>query len=294
MIKQFDYALITPARNEEAYIGKTIQSIISQTIVPKKWIIVSDGSTDRTEEIVKKYASVYNFIHMVKTNADADRNFSSKVKAIKTGVEKLNNTKYQFIGNLDADISFEPHYYESIIKKFHQNDKLGIAGGIINDMVDVENIRRLVSTSWSVSGGIQLFRRQCYDDIGGHFPLKRGGEDAIAEVMARMHGWEVKTYPDIKVLHHRRTGTAQENILLSKFNLGLRDYSIGYHPLFEVSRCMWRMMEKPYILGSSLRICGFIWAFLQREKRALPGDIIRYLRREQLKRLSSTFSNGIN
>jgi len=285
-----DYVLVTPARNEEAYIEKTLQSVITQTLIPKKWVIVSDGSSDRTDEIVSKYAADYGFIQLLRADNDAKRNFSSKVKAIMAGINEIKDLKYQFIGNLDADVSFNPHYFECIIEKFNGNKKLGIAGGLVIDVVKDKLIRRVINTSWSVSGAVQLFRRKCHEEIGGYFPLERGGEDAIAEVMARKYGWKVKTFTELKVLHHRRTGTAQINLLSWKFTQGIGDYSLGYHPLFEISKFLFRIKEKPYLLASFFRMCGFFWASLKRKRRQLPDEVVTCVREEQLARLSSILS----
>lgn len=280
-----NYVLITPAKNEECYIEKTILSVTSQSILPQKWVIVSDGSTDRTDKIVKKYEVKYNFIQLLHRVSQEHRNFTSKVYAIREGVNLCNGIGYDFIGNLDADVSFEPNYYECILEKFQNNPKLGIVGGIIFESCGGKWICQLITQSLSVSGPIQMFRKQCYDDIGGYIPLKKGGIDGVAEVMARMHGWEVRTFPNIEVLHHRPTGTATENILFKNFSWGMMHYAHRNHPLFEVAKCIYRIKEKPYILGGLFRLSGYIWAFLRRDHSDIPDDIVEFLRREQLQRL---------
>jgi GT2 family glycosyltransferase len=196
--------------------------------------------------------------------------------------------KYDFIGMLDADISFEPNYYESVLAKFQQNPRLGVAGGVLFDFCGERKVHRF-SSPWSVSGGIQFFRRKCYEDIGGYLPLTRGGIDTVAEVMARMHGWEVRSFPDIRGLHHRRTGTAKDNIYVAKFNAGLRAYSNGSHPLFEVFKCLRRVKDKPYLIGSLLIMSGFVWAFCRGEKKILSEEFVAYRRKEQIQRLRSFF-----
>lgn len=155
------YILITPARNEAAYIEETIKSVIAQTVLPQKWVIVSDGSTDGTDEIVKDYEASHDFIQLLHRKADRSRNFASKVYAIRAGIRQLEDIEYNFIGNLDADMSFEPNYYERIFVEFQSNSKLGIAGGMLFEPYDGKWIQQRTSTSWSVSGPIQMFRRQC-------------------------------------------------------------------------------------------------------------------------------------
>lgn len=286
------YVIITPARNEDAYIEKTIEAVTAQTILPEKWVIVSDGSTDRTDDIVKRYEKNYDFIQLLRIESDCPRNFASKVYAIRAGIERLDGFEYNFLGILDADVSFEPSYYERVLTKFRENPKLGIAGGILSEPHAGEWTQQLTSTSWSVSGPIQMFRRQCYEDIGGYITLQKGGVDAVAEVMARMHKWEVRSFPDIKVLHHRPTGSSYGNILYNRFHIGIKEYSYGNHLLFEMAKCFWRVREKPYVFGSVFRLSGYFWAFLRRDLREVPADVVGFMRHEQMQRLIKIFNKN--
>jgi glycosyltransferase involved in cell wall biosynthesis len=255
-------------------------------------VIVSDGSTDGTDEIVRRYEARCDFITLHRRVPDDTRNFASKVYAIRAGLERISTCEYDFIGNLDADVSFEPDYYERVHAKFQEETKLGIGGGVILDACGQKWVRQYSSVAWSVGGSIQMFRRQCYEDIGGYVPQRKGGEDSIAEVMARMHGWGVRSFPDIAVRHHRRTGTGSKHILLARFRIGQMEYVLGYHPLFEFARCLVRNAERPFILGSFFRMSGFGWAWFRREPRGISGDIVRYLRREQMQRLFAVFSRS--
>lgn len=283
------YVIITPARNEEAYIEKTVQSVISQTVLPKKWIIVSDGSTDRTDEIVTKYIEKYNFIELVSIRGDSHRNFGSQVRAINTGYNRLKHKKYDFIGNLDADVSFNPNYYEHVLGKFEKNPKLGLAGGFIYEEHKGEFKSRAFNSVRSVAHAIQLFRKECYEVIGGYIPLKYGGPDWCAEVMARMNGWEVESFPELRVLHHKPTLTA-EGILRGGFRQGLMDYSVGSHPMFEVFKCVSRIRAKPYLIYALFRMSGFTWGYCKKEGRVVPDEFVKYIRKEQIQRLLSLLS----
>lgn len=287
MYKQ-SYVLVTPARNEEDYIEKTILSIVSQTVLPAKWVIVSDGSIDRTDSIVTRYAQKYNFISLIRIPGHRRSNFASKVNAFHTGYNELRSTKYDLIGNLDADVSFDRYYYERILTKFNENVKLGMAGGIIFELINGQFYPQNISMN-SVAGAVQLFRRQCYEDIGGYLPLEYGGIDAAAEVMARMKKWEVQTFPDIKVYHPRRVGVANRSILRARFIEGRRFYLLGYHPLFYMLRCLCRAKEKPYFFGSVARLYGYLLCCIKRRKRPVSVDFINYLKMEQLKRIRALF-----
>lgn len=278
---KFSYVLVTAARNEAKYITNTIESVISQTILPKKWVIVSDSSTDQTDEIVNSYAKKHNFIVLVHIKTDVRRNFASKANAIEAGYIRMRGVEYDFLGILDADTSFGPNYYECIIQQFQQNAKLGIAGGLISDVYGEKCVPWLTRLDSSVGGPIQMFRRKCYEDIGGLRAQKNGGEDAVAEFMCRMHGWEVETFPAVKVYHHRRMGTANQSIWRARFILGERDYLIGYLPFFEALKCVRRIIERPYFIGSFLWLSGYLWAALRRYKRTVPLDIVKYIRKEQ-------------
>jgi len=283
------YVLITPARNEEAYIEKTIQAVISQTVLPRKWIIVSDGSTDNTDEIVNKYMEKYYFIKLLSIRGDAQRNFGSQVRAINTGYKQLKHKEYEFIGNLDADVSFEPTYYEHVLEKFRENPKLGLAGGFIYEERNGTFKSRVFNSVISVPHAIQLFRRECYEIIGGYIPMKYGGPDWCAEVMAGMNGWQVESFPELRVFHHKPTLTA-EGILRCGFRQGLMDYSVGSHPLFEVFKCISRVKAKPYLIYASYRMAGFISGYYRKEKKMVSDEFIKYLRREQMQRLQSLCS----
>ena len=285
------YVIITPARNEEDYIEKTIQSVVGQTILPRKWVIVSDGSTDRTEEIVQRYCSVYPFIKLVTSDGDNNRNFGSKVKAFDAGYAVLGEPVYDFIGNLDADVSFNGDYYENILKEFERDPNLGLGGGIIQELINGEYISQNISKN-SVAGAVQLFKRELFEKIGGYLHLKYGGIDAAAEVMVRMHGKEVKTFPEFKVLHHRRVAKGKGSIFKARFRQGIMYYLLGYHPLFQMVRCLYRLRDKPYLIGSVIMLCGYLWSGIRRYPRPVPEDVVKYLRSEQLQRLRSLISIG--
>lgn len=288
-----EYVLITAARNEELHIGKTLESVVAQTALPKRWVIVSDGSTDRTDEIVTQYAKKYQFIQFLRAEGNnRPLNFASKVYAIYAGYEQLKKVDYDVIGHLDADVSFDPHYYENNLVKFQQNPKLGITGGFIYEPCKEHFKSRPFNMTRSVAGGIQFFRRECYEAIGGFIPIKMGGEDTYAEVMARMRGWEVQAFPELKVFHHKR-GLAIRGNWKESFRFGLMDYSLGYHPLFEIMKCIHRINERPYIASALLRMYSFIWSYCRGEKRPVSNEFIRYVRKEQIDRLRAQIRIGI-
>jgi poly-beta-1,6-N-acetyl-D-glucosamine synthase len=278
------YVLMTAARNEEKDIERTILSVVSQTIKPSKWVIVSDGSTDQTDEIVARYAAKYDFIELLCIKGDNTRNFGSQVRAINIGYEQMKNAAYEYIGNLDADISFEEDYYERILQKYDDDPRLGLTSGYIYEQSNGTFISREFNNINSVPHAVQLFRRKCFEDIGGYMALPYGGPDWVAEVTARMKGWHVMSIPEIVVYHHRPTASAG-GILKNRFRLGLLDYSVGSHPVFEVIKDTRRMIQEPYLIGGLIRLCGYIWGYVRNEKRMVSDEFVEYLRKEQMDRV---------
>ena len=291
--KNGSYVLVTPARNEENYIEKTISSVISQTLKPRKWIIVSDGSTDRTDEIVKKYALDHEFIQLEAVASSNKRNFASKVAAFNKGYALLKDMDYEFIGNLDADVSFNPDYFEKILQEFQRNPVLGIAGGWIWEPQDGIFMERGANTTRSVPGAIQLFRRKCFEDIDGYIPVTKGGIDTVAEIKALGFGWLVESFPQRTVLHYRRTSAGKKNVFLTRFCQGEIDYILSVHLFYQLVKLMYRTKEKPYLLGSLLRLSGYCWAFLHHEKQILPENIVIDLQTREKIRVKDELLNII-
>ena len=285
------YVLITSARNEEEFIERTINSVINQTVLPKKWIIVNDGSIDNTGAIISKYSSKYDFISLINKEAENKRNFGAKARAIKLAYQTIIDIDFDFIGNLDADLSFNQDYYEKLLAEFKKDSELGIAGGIRLDRMGNEFIK-VKTASDSVGGPFQFFRRQCYDQIGGYLPLRFGGIDAVAETSARMNGWKVKHFPHLKVYHFRLTGFTKDNIISQRFKIGLKNYSIGYHPLFQFLKIISKDFSKPYIISSLLVLSGYVWGALRRYKVPISREFKSYLRKEQMEKIKSVIRNG--
>ena len=280
------YVLITAARNEARYIEKTIYSVLSQTILPKRWVIVSDGSTDQTDEIVKRCSLHSDFIQLIRRSADVKRDFGSKVHALNTAFEALAESKYQFLGILDADIVLKPTYYADLMLRFNKNDNLGLAGGVRYDMVG-NRFRRIRCDSNSVGGMVQFFRRRCFDQVGCFIPLPYGGEDSVAEITARMHGWQVRSFREIIFYHLRDTGSEGCSVFRACFKNGIRSYIVGYHPLFFLARSVYRTMDHPLYINTVLLMLGYIYAWKSRLPKPLPAATLTYFKKEQIQRLKN-------
>jgi biofilm PGA synthesis N-glycosyltransferase PgaC len=281
------YVLITPARNEAQFIELTIESVIGQTIRPLKWIIVSDGSTDGTDDIVRTYAADHPWIELVRMPERSERHFAGKVHAFNAGYAKVTALEYDVIGNLDADISFDQDYFAFLMSKFAQNPKLGV-GGTPYRQQNANYDYRFASTQY-VSGACQLFRRECFNDIGGYLPVKRGGVDDIAVLAARMKGWETRVFTDEACLHHRESGSAQHGGLVASFRTGVEDYALGGHPIWEVFRTVYQMTGRPFIVRGMMLGAGYVWALLRRVERPISREMLAFRRREQMQRMKRIF-----
>jgi len=278
------YVLITPARNEERHIEKVIQSMIAQTELPIKWVIVNDGSTDATASIVEPYLAKNNWIELVNLPAHRDRTFAAKVYAFNAGFERVKNLEYEVIGNLDSDLSFDPDYCEFLLSKFQEDPRLGVAGTIFRED-GYSSATDSFEGQNHVAGGCQLFRRQCFQEIGGYVPNKAGGIDWIAVTTARMMGWTTRSFREKSFFHYRSLGTAERSLLASTFSYGEKDYYLGGHPVWEFFRVGYRATKKPYLVGGVALYSGYLSAFLRRMKRPVSADLMRFHRKEQMSKL---------
>jgi biofilm PGA synthesis N-glycosyltransferase PgaC len=275
------YALVTPARNEQDFIEFTIQSVTAQTVKPVTWVIVSDRSTDRTDEIITHYARKYSFINFVRNDTPSERNTAAKVRAIRLGLQAIANTEYAYFGNLDADVSFGETYFETLLTKFESDPSLGLIGGWIFQKEKSGRAVKVNANRRSVAGAVQFFRKECFDQIGGYQAIPGGMEDGIAEITARYYGWGTCSFLHLPVLHHRELGIVGRTVYRARFISGLTEYVVGYGWSYHVIRALSRALEKPYLLGALLIISGYTYGLLSRRAKAVPKSIIDFIRREQ-------------
>jgi glycosyltransferase involved in cell wall biosynthesis len=277
------YVLITPARNEARFIELTLKSMVGQTFRPLKWIIVSDGSTDGTDDLVRKYTTDNPWIELLRMPERAERHFAGKVHAFNAGCARAKDLNPDVIGNLDADVSIEPGHFEFLLSKFAENPDLGVGGSPFREGSQQYDYR--FSNIENVWGGCQLFRRECYEAIGGYTPVKGGGIDHIAVLSARMKGWKTRTFTDKVVIHHRVMNTAQQGALKAKFKLGAKDYSFGNHPLWELFRTVYQTTTPPVLVGGLALGAGYFWSMARRSEISVSRELVAFTRREQMQRL---------
>jgi poly-beta-1,6-N-acetyl-D-glucosamine synthase len=280
------YVLVTPARDEVQFVELTIRSVAAQKVLPIKWVIVSDGSTDGTDEIVEKYSAVYPWIERVRMPERREREFAGKVHAFNAGYARLKNLQYDAIGSMDADISFGPDYFSFLLGKLAEDPRLGLVGTPFENGSRQTYDYRFTSIE-HVSGACQLFRRECFEEIGGYVPVKAGGIDQIAVTAARMKGWKTRTFTEKVCMHHREMGTALRGGLAARFSQGVKDYVFGGHPVWELFRFAYQMTQRPVLLGGLALGTGYFWAAVQRLERPIPREMVVFRRHEQMQRLKN-------
>ena len=281
------YVLITPAKNEAAFIEQTLLSMATQTVKPIKWVIVSDGSTDGTDDLVRRYAVENQWIELVRAPERTERHFAGKVQAFNFGYERVRNLPYDFIGSLDGDMSFDREYFEFLLSKLLANPRLGLAGTPFRE-TQVSYDYRFVSIE-HVSGACQLFRRECFEAIGGYVPVKGGGIDLIAVMTARMKGWETRTFQEKVSIHHRNMGSAKYGVVMTKFKDGQKDYVLGGHPVWEMFRWGYQMSRKPYVVGGCALLGGYLWNWMRRAEKTISPELMKFRQAEQMMRLKRFF-----
>ncbi|MGB8324087.1 MAG: glycosyltransferase family 2 protein [Candidatus Acidiferrum sp.] len=280
----YSYVLITPARNEAAFIELTLKSVVAQTVRPLKWVIVSDGSTDGTDEIVTKYLADNPWIELLRMPERRERHFAGKVHAFNAGYARVKDLPFEIVGSLDADLSFDSEYFLFLLAKLAENTELGLVGTPFQDGPNKTYDYRFVSIE-HVSGACQLFRRQCFEDIGGYQPVKGGGIDHIAVLTARMKGWKTRTFTEKMSIHHRPMGTAERGTFKARFKTGSLDYALGGHPLWELFRTCYQMGRRPVLMGGLTLLAGYLWAFVTRAERPISPELVKFRRSEQMHRL---------
>jgi glycosyltransferase involved in cell wall biosynthesis len=280
------YILITPARNEEAHLEATIEAVVNQTVRPLQWIIVSDGSTDRTEAIAAEYAGRHPWITLVARPPRETRDFAGKVGAFNAGAAAITHRDYDIIASLDADLTFVPDFFEYLLGKFAADPQLGLAGCPFSE--DGTTYDYSFSSVEHVSGACQMFRRECFQQIGGYVPLKGGGIDVVATLMSRMKGWRTRTFTDRIVVHHRPMGSANDRSkFMANYKLGQRAYRLGFHPVWQLFRSLYQMTRRPYVTGGAALAAGYFGAMLSGAERAVSPELVRFQGEDQMKRLRS-------
>ena len=279
------YVLITSARNEQAFIIETLASVAAQTQLPECWVVIDDGSTDRTAEIIADYAKNLPWLTLIYNPKREGRNFAAKANAVNTALAQIQGVEFDVLGNLDADVSFEPDYMEFLMRKFSANPKLGVAGTPFTQEGGYDSTRDSFEGENFVAGPIQLFRSDCFREIGGYVASPAGGVDWIAVMTAKMKGWTARSFAEKRFHHFRSMGTADRSPVAALFAYGQKDYYLGGSPAWQLFRVTYRLVKKPYLIGGLALLGGYVWAAIKRVKRPISPELVRFNRAEQMKKL---------
>ncbi|WP_374089782.1 glycosyltransferase family 2 protein [Methylomicrobium lacus] len=284
MNSKVKYIIITPVRDEARYIEQTIAAVSRQTVLPYQWIIVDDGSTDGTSEILDSHAKDNSWIKVVHRG---NRGFRSAgggvIEAFYAGYSVLNDENWDFIVKLDGDLSFDPNYFERCYKIFDTEVELGIGGGTVCQLDNGQmRVDSLGDPPFHVRGATKIYRRACWEKIN---PLiSAPGWDTIDEVKANLHGWTTRTFTELKLVQHKPTGSV-DGSWRNWFKNGRANYITGYHPLFMLLKCVKRVVHKPILFESMALMAGFYSGYILRIPQVPDNEAICYLRRQQILRL---------
>jgi poly-beta-1,6-N-acetyl-D-glucosamine synthase len=289
-ITGMNYVVISPVKNEAEFLEMTIESMINQTTKPLEWVIVNDGSMDATESIVRKYTYKYAWIKLINRPGDVVRKRGKGVvEAFYAGFNTINQG-YNFIAKLDGDVSFDPDYFESLLREFTANPQLGIAGGGLYERPDGRTWK-LNTVVNHVRGATKVYRRECFEAIGGLTPSM--GWDGIDEWKALSMGWKVCSFLNLKFMHYRYTGAAT-GAKKSFYEEGYGAYRMGYHPLFILARGLWHMTNRPFVIGGLTMIWAYYAAWLRREEWLAGPTVVRYIRQIQMEKLAGLLTGKKN
>jgi glycosyltransferase involved in cell wall biosynthesis len=276
------YVIITPARDEEEHIQATIESVSSQTVCPAEWVIVDDGSSDRTGAIVDRYAAEFPWLRVIHR---PDRGFRKAgggvVDAFNEAYRSLRCNDWDFIVKLDGDLGFSPDYFQRCFEHFRDEPDLGIGGGEVYHDTGGK-LKLEAAPRFHVRGATKIYKKACWEAIGGLMPA--AGWDTVDEVKANMLGWKTRSFEDLRLVHHRLTGSA-DGLLRDRLKYGTVCFTCGYHPLFLLARCVYRLGRKPYVIGSLAMLYGFLRGYFTHTPHVSDKRLIRYMRAQQLRRL---------
>ena len=272
------YVIISPCRNEARYMRQTLDSVLAQTVRPIEWIIVDDGSTDATPEILAEYARKYDWIRIV---ARPDRGRRSVgpgvIDAFYAGYEALSSTAYEFLCKLDLDLRLPPRYFEILVERMNTMSQLATCSGKAYLEQDGKLVYERHGDDTSV-GASKFYRRVCFERIGGF--VREVMWDGIDCHLCRMHGWIACSWdePELRFVHLRPMGTSQRSVYAGRVRHGQGQYFMGTGFLYMAASALARMNQKPYVLGGLAMLWGWLHSALRRKSRFENPEFRQFLR----------------
>lgn len=282
------YIVITPIRDEQEFLPLTLTSMYAQTILPAQWILVDDGSTDRTGALIDEAAAQHPWITAIhRQDRGARVAGTGVIAAFDDGFAAIKDPSWEFVVKFDGDLSFDPDYFERCLAEFARDPKLGIGGGICCKPGPGPRIPEYTGEPhFHVRGPTKIYRRACYEAIGGL--MQAPGWDTIDLLKANMANWSTRTFHHLQITHHRPTGGAYGSWANWVKN-GLANYITGYAPVFMAAKCIKRSFARPRYAGLALW-CGFLKGYVKRITRTSDLAMIRYVRQQQWRALTGRSS----
>ena len=270
--------LITPFLNEETVIGDLIKSVIAQELQPAKWVLVDDGSSDNSVNIIKKITKDKDWISLVQLNHKSQkRSIGAKIiNAFNSGLATISINDYDIIMKLDADLILPENYIKEITRQFTKNPSIGLCGGVCG-LVEKGEIKLERKTNLDhVRGALKAYRRECFQEIGGL--VNRMGWDSVDEYKTRYKNWEVKVLPDLMVTHLKETNI-KTGYTRASFKNGIMLYTIRFDFPLLMTNVLKRFLWKPYIIQGLAILFGYCYAFLFREEKIIDKKLGKFIRK---------------
>jgi glycosyltransferase involved in cell wall biosynthesis len=274
--------MITAVRDEEQFIARTIESVVTQTVKPLEWIIVDDGSRDKTGEIIAPYIERHPWIRYVDRKDRGHRSKGGGIEAFLEVFPTICSRGWEYLVNLDSDLTFDADYFEQCFEQFRSTPKLGIGGGAVYAQIGGGHWQPEQAPAFHVRGAAKIYRRECWEAIGGLWPGL--GWDTVDEVKANQLGWTTRTFPNIKLFHQRQSGSMWGAWGFAVMD-GEADYVVGYLPLFFGLKCVRHLVKPPIFIRSMGMLYGYLRCLIRNTPRVSDPDFVRYLRTQQLRRL---------
>lgn len=281
------YVVITPVLNEEHYIGHTIQSVADQTLLPQEWVIIDDGSTDSTGQILQLSREKYSWIKVISRSRADFHSYRSVVEAIELGFSQISSNNYRYVSLLDGDIVLPSSYFEILLRRMELDPTVGLAGGVV--LEPGERLTKGPRNTMDVPGAVQTFRKECFFKVRPLIPIPEGGWDAITCAKARMLGYKTILFTDLTAQHLKPRNAFNKNPLKRLWLMGVRDCALGYSFVFEAAKCLARITDRPKVIGSLIWFWGYLCSFVTRKQCLVPLDVRKYMRKEQKERLIRLF-----
>lgn len=291
----FRYVVVTPVKDEERYIAHTLRSMSRQDVKPVLWVIVDDGSRDRTLKIIERYRDSHPFIRLVHhTHAGVRKTGAPVVRAFNYGYAIARGVPHDFVVKLDGDMSFGPDYFKRLLAAFAEDRTLGIASGVYFEPGKSGKWREISMPAYHAAGACKVMRRECFEQIGGFVP--EAGWDTVDEIRAMARGWRTTHFRDLHMKHYKPEGTGIGRLKTYRMH-GEIYFRTGGGFLFFMFKVLKRLGEKPFVIGALALLHGFLNAGLKRKKPLVTenealcySNLLNGRLHDQLKRFSNVTS----